>query len=84
MNYMELVDTMTPAIYRSFKLAVEIGKWPDGRRLTAEQRSEAMQAGKLHLPEEEQIGYIDKGHKAGDSCDEPSETTLKWQEDSRE
>jgi hypothetical protein len=33
--------------------------------------------GELNLPREERIGYIDKGHKAGDVCDEEP---LKWSE----
>ncbi len=82
MDYLQLIETMTPAIYKSLKRSVEIGKWPDGKALTPEQRREALQAviawGKLHLPESEQVGFIDKGHKAGESCDDPVETTLKW------
>jgi uncharacterized protein YeaC (DUF1315 family) len=84
MDYLQLVRSMTPEIYRSLKRSVEIGKWPDGKPLTPAQRGDAMQAliawGKLHLPESEQVGFIDKGHKAGDSCDTPLETPLKWQE----
>ena len=84
MDYLKLIENMTPEIYRSLKRSVEIGKWPDGRPVTPQQRSDALQAviawGKLHLPENERVGYIDKGHKAGDSCDDPQQTTLKWQE----
>jgi hypothetical protein len=36
--------------------------------------------GERHLPVNERVGYIDKGHKAGDSCDDPGETTLNWKE----
>jgi uncharacterized protein YeaC (DUF1315 family) len=75
---------MTPDIYRGLLRAVEIGKWPDGRALTSAQRGEALQAviawSKLNLPPDEQIGFIDRGDKAGDSCDDPGETALKWQE----
>lgn len=83
MDYRRLIQNMTPQVYRSLKRAVELGKWPDGRPVTREQRQEAMQAiiawGELHLPEHERVGYIDKGHKEGDSCDAPAETPLKWQ-----
>ena len=34
--------------------------------------------GEKHLPEEQRVGYIDKGHKEGDSCDDPLETPLNW------
>jgi uncharacterized protein YeaC (DUF1315 family) len=82
MDYLKLIENMTPEIYRSLKRSVEIGKWPDGRLVTPEQRREALQAviawGKFHLPESEQVGFIERGDKAGDSCDDPLETTLKW------
>jgi hypothetical protein len=88
MDYRQLIDAMTPEIYRSLRRAVEIGKWPDGRPLTPEQRSESMQAliawGQMHLPENERIGFIDRSHKAGKTCDDPTETTLKWKGDSRD
>ena len=88
MEYLKLVESMTPAIYESLKRSVEIGKWPDGRAVTPEQRKESLQAliawGKLHLPQSERVGFIDKGHKAGESWDDPAETTLKWKGESLE
>jgi uncharacterized protein YeaC (DUF1315 family) len=81
-DYLQLIETMTPEIYRSLVRSVETGKWPNGNALTPEQRQESLQAviawGKLHLPEEQRVGYIDKGKKAGSSCDKPVETTLNW------
>ncbi|MEM8661417.1 MAG: DUF1315 family protein [Pseudomonadota bacterium] len=85
MNYLNLVENMTPEIYKNLKRSVEIGKWPDGSALTPEQRQTALQAviawGKLHLPEDEQVGFIDRGDKAGDQCDDILETPLKWTQD---
>ncbi len=82
MDYQQLIASMTPETYRSLRRAVELGKWPDGKVLTPEQRENAMQAviawGEKHLDPEQRIGYIDKGHKAGDSCDDPQETPLNW------
>lgn len=71
----KMLAALNPEIVAKLKLAVEIGKWPDGRRLTAEQRQTCLQAvivweGK-NLPEEQRTGYIDKGEKDGDVCDEP-------------
>jgi uncharacterized protein YeaC (DUF1315 family) len=85
MDYQQLIETMTPDIYQNLKLAVELGKWPDGKPVTPEQREHAMAAaiayGEAHLPEQERIGYIDKRQKAGDSCDDPNaETTLTWKD----
>ena len=61
-SFAEMIENLTPEIYQSLKLAVEIGKWPDGRKLTAEQKGlslQAMIAWELqNLPEEERTGYM--------------------------
>ena len=83
MDYQQLIDTMSPEVYRNLRSALELGRWPDGRELSGEQREHTMQAviawGEKHLPAEERIGYIDRGRKAGESCDDPEETPLNWQ-----
>jgi uncharacterized protein len=88
MDYLKLVKTMTPDVYQRLARAVAVGKWPDGTVLTTEQRHDALQAviawGELHLPASERVGFIDKGRKAGGSCDEPRETRLKWAEESHD
>ncbi|WP_116364381.1 YeaC family protein [Parahaliea mediterranea] len=75
MDYQQLIESLTPEVYDKLRIAVEIGKWPDGRRVSPEQRQECLQAliawGALNLPEEQRIGYIDRGHKAGEVCDDP-------------
>jgi uncharacterized protein YeaC (DUF1315 family) len=79
MDFKQLIGSITPGIYDNLKRAVEIGKWPDGRGLTMEQRELCMQAviayEMEHVDERERTGYIDRGAKAeGESCDdEPSE-----------
>lgn len=82
MDYQQLIDSMTPDLYERLKQAVETGRWPDGRAVTPEQRQHAMQAviawGEKHLGEEQRVGFIDKGHKAGDACDDPEEKPLNW------
>lgn len=54
-----LVDAMTPTIYENLKTAVELGKWGDGTRLSAEQVESCLQAIILYetknLPESERI-----------------------------
>ena len=84
MDYLDLVETMTPEVYSRLKRSVELGKWPDGRPLSREQRETCMQAiiawGDKHLPAEERVGFIDKGHKEGDVCDDPSEVPLNWKD----
>ncbi|PTS82827.1 DUF1315 domain-containing protein [Pseudomonas sp. HMWF032] len=61
-SFLEAIENITPEIYQNLKLAVEIGKWPDGRKLTQEQKEltlQALIAWEIHnLPEEERIGYM--------------------------
>lgn len=61
-SFLEAIENITPEIYRSLKLAVEIGKWPDGRKLSQEQKEltlQALIAWEIHnLPEDERIGYM--------------------------
>ena len=33
-TFAQMIENITPEIYESLKLAVEIGKWSDGRKLT--------------------------------------------------
>jgi len=84
MDYVQLIATMSPEIYQSLIRSVELGKWPDGRTVTPQQRESAMQAiiawGESHLSEQDRVGYIEKKEKAGDSCDAPLETPLNWKE----
>lgn len=83
MNYQELLSSLTPDIYQRFKRAVELGKWPDGRALTAEQRQVCMEAIIVYehknLPPEEHTGYMPP--KSADACaadETETETPLKW------
>lgn len=61
-SFFEAIENITPEIYQNLKLAVEIGKWPDGRKLTQEQKELTLQAliawEIQNLPEEERIGYM--------------------------
>ena len=38
-SFNEMIQNITPEIYQSLKLAVEIGKWADGNKLTADSAS---------------------------------------------
>lgn len=90
MEFQKIIEVITPEIYSNLKLAIEIGKWSDGRALTSEQRELCMQAviayELKHVPENERTGYIDRGSKAeGEVCgdkhdhDEDGTQTIKWQ-----
>ncbi|MFP1891414.1 YeaC family protein [Lonsdalea quercina] len=43
MQIEDVLKAMTPEIYQRLVTAVELGKWPDGVALTAEQKDNAMQ-----------------------------------------
>ncbi|WP_020209631.1 YeaC family protein [Gilvimarinus chinensis] len=86
-DFKQVLSSLTPEIYTNMKRAIELGKWPDGRVLTAEQRELCMQAVIAYehdnLPAEQHTGYIPpKPHshcgEAGDN-DPNTETPLKWQ-----
>jgi uncharacterized protein YeaC (DUF1315 family) len=82
MGYLQSIQAIPPDTYRRLRRAVELGRWPDGKPLTRAQRESAMQAviawGALYLDEGERVGYIDRGHKAGETCEEPQDTPLSW------
>ncbi len=84
MNYLQLIETMSPEIYQSLLRSVALGKWPDGKILTDEQRENAMQAviawGERHLAEQDRVGYIEPRQIVEDSCDMHRETPLTWKE----
>lgn len=89
MDFEQLINNITPDIHASLKRGIEIGKWPDGSRLTPEQRELCMEAvinyEQRFIAETDRIGYIDRGSKAeGELCDdEPNpnqERPLKWSE----
>ena len=78
--YQEIIAGMGRDVYDSMVLALATGRWADGRVLSAEQRQHTMGAviawGELNLQPHERVGYIDKGHKAGDDCYDPQ--PLRW------
>ncbi|WP_144823014.1 YeaC family protein [Marinobacter piscensis] len=74
MTYEELIERLDPNVYQSLRQSVQLGKWPDGRKLTPQQREISLEAviyyENLHnIPEEERVGYLDRGSKAGTACD---------------
>lgn len=68
-----MLAALNPELVISLRTAVEIGKWPNGDRLSREQRETCMQAVLAwevrNLPENQRTGYIDRGTKAeGETC----------------
>ena len=90
MDFKQLIDGLDPSIYESLKRALELGRWPDGRALSAEQKEHCMRAviayDLQHKAEADRVGYIDRGSKAeGELCgDGPghshsdAEDVIKW------
>ncbi|MCV6604844.1 MAG: YeaC family protein, partial [Porticoccaceae bacterium] len=84
-DFQQLLNNITPDIYQNLKRAVELGKWPDGNPLTAEQKELCMQAVIAyeckHLPPQERSGYVPPKPTDCDtdlSLDESE--TLKWKQ----
>ena len=63
MDFKALIKKLDPTIYKNLTLAVEIGKWPNGDRLTQEQRGVSLQAIIAYeiehdFPQEQRVGYV--------------------------
>ncbi len=43
MGIEQIIDSMTPEVYQRLATAVELGKWPDGVTLTAQQKENSLQ-----------------------------------------
>ena len=78
MKFEDLVAAMDPKIHARMKQAIELGKWPDGRRLNAEELEACMQAviayDARHVAEEKRVGYIDR-RKADGKAHGPNRST---------
>ncbi len=84
MNFNDMINNLTPEVYEHLKLAVELGKWPNGVRLTAEQTELCLQAiiayDFANKEEDQRVGFIDRNAHLG--CSSKEETleheTVKW------
>jgi uncharacterized protein YeaC (DUF1315 family) len=69
-----LVAAMSVELHASLKTAVELGRWPNGDRLTPEQREHCLQAviawDERNLPEHQRVGYIDRSALQKSHCDD--------------
>lgn len=83
MNFDELAQNLTPALYAAFKRAVELRKWPDGTRLDKRQLQICLEAiikyeREHDFAEEERTGYLDRTrHPAKEDGNEGDEE-IKW------
>lgn len=73
MELQQLIESITPEIYTNLKRSVELGKWPDGRVLTKEQKELCMEAmiyyeNKTQMAEKERTGFIDRKKVEDTEC----------------
>ncbi|WP_185230365.1 YeaC family protein [Teredinibacter franksiae] len=85
MNIESILKSMTPEIYRRFKTAVEVRKWPDGNALTQSQIETCMEAiiayEHRYISETERTGFMPTKETPCEDKHEHSpdeETELKW------
>ncbi len=85
MNIQELLKTVTPEVYQNLKKSIELGKWPNGEKLTVEQRENSLQLviayEMTHVEEKDRTGYVPPkeacaSKKPKTENDEP--TPIKW------
>ncbi len=62
MNIDDLLNRITPELYQTLRQSLELGKWPNGRCLTSQQKETVLQAMIVYehqsLPETEHTGYM--------------------------
>lgn len=76
----ELVESLTPSMVSDLKQAIELGKFPDGRVVSREQKELMIEATILYdalkLPEEERTGFIHRKKQASGIMDVTSDIIL--------
>jgi uncharacterized protein YeaC (DUF1315 family) len=69
MTVEDLIRSMTPEVYQNMKSALELSRWPDGRKLDNEQKAICMEAliryeNMTDMPAEKRIGYMEAACKS--------------------
>lgn len=79
-SYPEMIKQITPEIYQNLKQSVELGKWPNGKALTKEQKETCLQAiiawEQAHVPEQLRTGYLDRQGCKSHQDDEQTQTII--------
>jgi len=69
----DLVESLTPSMVSDLKQAIELGKFPDGRVVSPEQKELMIEAmilyDALKLPEEKRTGFIHRKKQASGIMD---------------
>ncbi len=81
MTLEELVAQMGPEQHTQMRRAIELGKWPDGRKLSADDKAFCMQAviayEAKNVGEQERVGFMDESKK-GCLPDWLKPEAIKW------
>ncbi|KZX81332.1 hypothetical protein A3715_07295 [Oleiphilus sp. HI0009] len=82
MNFEDAAKQLDPELYERFKKALELGKWPDGRTLTKEQKEICLQTVIVYedahdIPEKDRVGYVDTTKKKKKGDDPSDEVPLR-------
>ncbi len=89
MTLEQLIRSLNPDMYQRLRRAVELGRWPDGARLTPEQRELCMEAvlhyENLHQVEaQDRVGYLDLTKSSESACntdlkhDDLGDQPVRW------
>lgn len=78
----QMLSALDADIIDKFRTAIELGKWQDGKKLSAQQLETCMQAVILweneYLEETERTGYIHKPEKEACASHEHEEKPIKF------
>ena len=81
MQLVDFLESMDLQVYHNLKQSLELGRWPDGERMTQEQRDASLQAVIVYehqnLPESERVGYMPQKCK---SAEKKEETILRFKD----
>lgn len=69
MQFADAARQLDPEVYKRLRRSLELGKWPDGRILTAEQKGIAMEAVIVYeqtndIPAEQRVGHMESSCKS--------------------
>jgi len=82
MNFENVAESIDSDVYKRFKEALELGKWPNEQKLTKDQKEICLQAVMLYeaknqFQENERTGYIDSSKKTSPCGTSDSDSSLE-------
>ena len=86
MQLAAFLDCMTPTIYQALREAIELGKWADGRKLSADEQAAILQALIVyevdHIAPSERIGFMPTVCQSQHKSEEAANLILHFQNES--